>query len=462
MKRCIVIPLVAFAALSLGIMSGQTPRTVKTDKGPRATGLLQLAANGVAYLVPITIMIDGRFYDASAYKASPVPMALATETVYEAVQTGVPQGLFTVTGALKRPDGWVGEGRWKSQAEIAEAEAKQKAAAAANAAKKKENDTNANKPPTLRRGTTGKSDADIPTAAPPATVPAATPPPTVAPAPTRQSSATASATTETSPNQNEDDKPTLRRGKPMAKSDSVSTEESSAKSPIAGSSEKSLIKARNPTSTSAIQFVPAISDAAGPDMRPYKMNFSATEETELRNKMLAMAADEVRARAAVLASPQAFASRQASKVSKAAKSPQPTFGHVQFRAFDLSNSNEPVLILTAEAVMPGPVSKTIRDSQRADTTMGSMEYSITLVARNDIYGDLHKALANVTDPQHLDVVARLELIDAVDVDGDGRGELLFRQVSNAGSAFVVYRVIGYQLWPLFQGAIQGIAGNTGL
>jgi hypothetical protein len=45
----------------------------------------------------------------------------------------------------------------------------------------------------------------------------------------------------------------------------------------------------------------------------------------------------------------------------------------------------------------------------------------------------------------------MELIDAVDADGDGRGELLFRQISDAGRAFVLYRVIGDRLWPLFQG-----------
>ncbi len=73
------------------------------------------------------------------------------------------------------------------------------------------------------------------------------------------------------------------------------------------------------------------------------------------------------------------------------------------------------------------------------------------MARDDIYGDLHKVLASVTDTNHFDVLSKLELIDAVDADGDGRGELLFRQVSDAGSAFVLYRVIGDQLWPLFQG-----------
>ena len=115
----------------------------------------------------------------------------------------------------------------------------------------------------------------------------------------------------------------------------------------------------------------------------------------------------------------------------------PQFQDVQLRVFDLSNTNEPVLVLTANAQLP---------SGHSDLT-----YMIALVARQDIYGDLHKAFAQTADSQHLDVVPKYELIDAVDADGDGRGELLFRLTSDAGPAFAVYRVIGDQLWPLFEG-----------
>jgi len=157
----------------------------------------------------------------------------------------------------------------------------------------------------------------------------------------------------------------------------------------------------------------------------------------LRNKMLALAAEEVRTWAA---QPEATGAHPAPRAAKKAKPPQPTFEDVQLHAFDLSNSNEPVLVLTAKARMPA------RPNAASD-----LQYIITLVARDDIYGDLHKAFASVTDSGHFDVLSRLELIDAVDADGDGRGELLFRQVSDAGSAFVLYRVIGDRLWPLFQG-----------
>ena len=79
--------------------------------------LLQLTAAGKATLIPVAILIDGKFYDASEYKADPVPMALDSGTVYEAEESGDSLGLFTVSGALhsKSPgeaQPWVGAGTY--------------------------------------------------------------------------------------------------------------------------------------------------------------------------------------------------------------------------------------------------------------------------------------------------------------------------------------------------------------
>ena len=210
-----------------------------------------------------------------------------------------------------------------------------------------------------------------------------------------------------------------------------------------------------PASSDAIQMVPAVSDAHGPDARPYTYILKADEELHLRQKILALAAVEVRARDEKLASattgvkqPAAQPAKPASK-NKTVKPPQPglpdvQFEDVQLRVFDLFSSNEPELVLMAKARMP----------QSKESAVPERQYLVTVVAHEDIYGELHKALTNVTDTQHLDVIPRLDLIDAVDADGDGRGELLFRQVSDAGTAYVIYRVIGDQLWALFQGAPQ--------
>src|SRR5215475_14734772 len=110
-RRAVICALVT---LSIAQIAAQVAKKNKQAKGPRALGLLELSSDGKAHLIPIAIMVNGKFYDAGAYKASPVPLALWSETVYEGEKTGVPQGLFTVGGALQRtPGNWLAEGKWR-------------------------------------------------------------------------------------------------------------------------------------------------------------------------------------------------------------------------------------------------------------------------------------------------------------------------------------------------------------
>src|SRR6202035_5289594 len=174
---------------------------------------------------------------------------------------------------------------------------------------------------------------------------------------------------------------------------------------------------------SQIQLVPAISDSNGPDPLPYTYSMKPEEEEKFRKKMLDIAANEIRARAAAIgasstSSPQAAHTSAQRTKAAAAKPVQPIFEDIQLRVFDLADINEPELVLTANARMPQASHK----NEGANSGSRDLQYMITLVVREDVNGDLHKSLANVTDTQHLDVIPRLELIDAVDVDGDGRGE----------------------------------------
>jgi hypothetical protein len=449
---------------------GQVGRNSKVSKGPRALGLLELAPNGKAHLIPITILIDGKYFDAGAYKAAPVPMALWSETVYEAVRTGVSQGLFTVTGALQRKDAndateWLGEGTWQS-AESLKAKAVKKPEAS------EPRDMNQDEgPPVLRRSSGVKPQTTEAPAAPatPAQTPASPPvaSPNAAPVPAPQTAPVPASTPSpaaASPQEEkaqeeqppeDKDRPTLKRGKPKAApvareeppaAASTKTVAPSAKTATPSAAAKSD---SSPASSAAdqIQLIPAISDSGGPDPLPYAYSLKPEEEQGLRKKMLALAADEVRAHAGQpAASTGASTARASSQRNKgAARKPvQPDFEDVKVRVFDLANINEPELVLTATARMPPGLHET-------ESVSPGPQYMVTLVVREDVNSEFHKALANVTDAQHLDVLPRLELIDAVDVDGDGRGELLFREVSDAGSAFVVYRVIGDRLYPLFQG-----------
>ena len=449
----------------------QAAHPPKTAKGPRALGLLELAPNGKAHLIPITILIDGKYYDGSAYKAAPVPMALWSDTVYEAVLTGVSQGLFTVTGALQRKDGneateWTAEGTWQSASAI---KAKVKKKPVPSVPRGLIEDEG---PPVLRRSGNDKpksTEPSIEPATPPQAAPAssgspgaaspATTPvsPSSTPSPQSQAQAQEDKPGEDQPPEDKD-RPMLKRGTPGA----IAAEQSQN---AAVPSPKTAGRAASPAPTSAaapsgstsgahsetpaasqIQLIPAISDSHGPDLIPYAFNMQPGEEQEFRKKMLAIAADEVRARAGQPASTNGKTSQPAHSSSQRAKAPavQPIFEEVQLRVFDLGNVNEAELVLTAKARMPQP-------SHQKQPANPELQYMITIVARQDVNGDLHKALANITDTQHLDAIPRLELIDAVDVDGDGRGELLFREVSEAGNAFVIYRVIGDRLYALFQG-----------
>ncbi|MGH9567474.1 MAG: hypothetical protein ACRD4I_15940, partial [Candidatus Angelobacter sp.] len=131
-------------------------------------------------------------------------------------------------------------------------------------------------------------------------------------------------------------------------------------------------------------------------------------------------------------------SRASTKSKSTAHIPEPTFQNVKLRVFDLSSSNQALMVLQATAQVTG-----IPEPQQ-----------ITIVARQDLYGELHDALANITDEKHLDVVPQMDLIDVVDADGDGRGELLFRETSDEGRAYSIYRVIGDQLYQLYKSTPQ--------
>ena len=193
-------------------------------------------------------------------------------------------------------------------------------------------------------------------------------------------------------------------------------------------------KAATAAAKAVVQIIPAISDAGGPDPRPYTYEVKPEEEASYRAKMLDLAATEVRARMKTAAPMSAAAKRRAPVASKPS---QPSFDDVQLRIFDLSNSNQPVLVLSAQAHLPGEDMNEPKE--------------ITLVARTNLEGELRRLFFSETDSRHLDVEPRMELIDAVDADGDGRGELLFRRTSDEGSAYGIYRVTADQLWPLYEG-----------
>jgi hypothetical protein len=397
----------------------------KPDTGPRAVGLLKIDAKGRAQLVPVVIRVDGKFYDAGAYKADPVPMALQPETVYEALKSGVSQGLFTTSGAAHALEGWFADGKWRSNAQIEAAKAKAKAEAEKKAQKASEDPINSGPPRLKRPGDASSSQTSSPS-------PATTKSPQT-PAPAATGSAGSAPASSPSPGSSDKNSPVKGSSSKDSSAPEVPDRPALRRQEVSETSHEQT-KDTPEDIKNPIEWITAISDAGGPEPRPYAFQMKPEEEAGFLKKMLAMAGTEVAGRAAALGKDAEPKSKASDKSVRPARAPQ--FQNVQLRVFDLSNTNEPVLILTATATMPS----------RADVV-----FMIALLAREDIYGELHKVSAQLTDNQHLDATPKYEFIDAVDADGDGRAELLFRLTSEAGSAYAIYSVIGDRLWPLFEG-----------
>jgi hypothetical protein len=456
------------AAQGLTTQYGHKPAAIK---GPRALGLVQLSPKGKARFIPIAIMIDGKFYDAGSYKAAPVPMALDFGIIYEGFRSGVSQGVFTITQPGQLNHVWIAEGKWLPAGAIDPNKRKKYSTPVIV-------DDDKNGPPVLHRRSE-KSDSDTgsdskgkdnsnndkgqqkptaaaapsPTTGPPASTPtpsvAATPPATNPPAPaeTPKASAPASAQQDDEPI-GDPNRPRLRRGKPdsTVHSEPFATFDVLPPAASAGTGKPDAKTAKDSAAPSPqIVTIPAISDADGPDPRPYTYDLKPEEEAVYRDKMLDLAATQLGAPAGTAAKEGAPASKKASASKSAGKSAakllKPAFDDVNLRIFDLSNSNEPVLVLSAKTQPP------------AVSATGNVEEprEITLIARTNLEGELQKLFFSQTDSRHLDVAPRMELIDAVDADGDGRGELLFRRTFDDGSAYSIYRVTADGLWPLFEG-----------
>jgi uncharacterized membrane protein YgcG len=483
-------------------LGNQKPRGTE----PRAIAVVQLNG-GKGTLIPVAILINGRFFDASAYKADPVPMALESGTVYELEQGGDSQGLFTVNGALhSKVTGsaypWVGTGNFLAPGKDMPKDTRKAEDVPIGL---KDTDTG-DAPPRLTRqessksGASGSEESSSPgggseksgTASAPSasgggrassgggSSSAGTPAPGSSGGSSRQDSSKPTtpstsdkgdqsgkqqASTQTSPqasagqtsgskppekpstgtssgngSDNNYYRPVLRRGKPTSEAPPDEQDNVVAKK-IA---ETGTTNPSAATGTSGGRVLAAISDSAGPEPSSYKVFWKTGEEDERRGQMIALAQKEVRTYAAELVRDQIPAQptkpkAAAVKGKASTKQAEPVLDNIQFRGFDLWLNNQPVLILTAEARIPGEAgSEGIPES-----------YSVTVVARTDIYGDLQKLYSAVTDKFHLDVTPRLELVDVVDADGDGRGELLFQETTDVGKGYLIYRATADRLWKMF-------------
>jgi len=323
---------------------------------------------GTSVLTPVAIFVEGRFYDAELYQAQPEPLAVDAGVIYDVFKNGDPIGTFNVGGSRQDNGIWYGLGRFEAKKEKS-AEPAKTASPSAAASAPSDDDR-----PRLRRG------------------PAPPPPPK-------------QQTDEVLNNIDRDpERPTLRR---------QTAEERKAKAAAAAPAKDFV--------PPAMHMAVAISDAGGPEARPFTFREKAGELDQLRGQMEKLARGELDK---LRKTPKPPANKQASGRRERFNSPTPLpsleLQNPTFGVFDVNGNNAPILVYSAAAMVDG------------------LKRYITVAAWEEIDESLRKVFAQITDDRHLDVYPRLEVIDAVDARGNNRGELLFRAFGDRGNHFALY------------------------
>jgi hypothetical protein len=195
--------------------------------------------------------------------------------------------------------------------------------------------------------------------------------------------------------------------------------------------------------------VVAVSDASAKDQEAFRFKWTDDEKRELSAKMSVIAQKEVdaflksigRAPVGGTAAAPARTARAAKPAQAAPAAPKSQFaeGESQVTGLDLAHNNSATVVFTGR--------------ERLSSQPGAQQVFVTVVARVDLEGNPRKLFANVTTSDRLDATPWLEFIDAIDADGDGRGELLFRRVRDVGSEFAIYHVGVDELAEMFHGGV---------
>lgn len=461
----------------LALMGAAAPYQKRTPHKLRATAVIELVtAPGGAVstrVIPVTILADGSFRDASIYESRPRPLALDNGVVYEAQKTGVPVGYVTITSGSNTPEGWIAQGKWQPAGQ-GQARTAPKPAAASPAGsderpilhREGENPQPTSTPapsqtqsapsddrPVLHRGggdnpspqptpvpapdetqTSSPSDSDRPVlhrsgGDSPASQPTAP-----------QQTSQPAAQPDDEPPPDDPNRPVLRRRKPPAAPEREVTPPATSRAPAAKPTpSQSVTIPSPPLNTPGTQMLVAVSDAQSGDTRSYEFHWKPGEQAQIEAKMRKLALAQL--------------------PGEGAQTNEHALTNVVIRSFDLDLSNDAVVVITTE--VPGgylsPAGKPARPSAGTKAEGGKfVSRYVAVIARVDIDGNPQKLAASVTDSSRLDVAPRLELVDAVDVDGDGLAELMFREYDFDQKSFIIYGVGHGTVTKVFEGASEPI------
>ena len=369
----------------------------------RATAVVEVTTDSAGivatHVFPVAILDEGSFHDASIYKSAPQPMALDNGIVYEAQKDGIPVGYATILSSTNNK-GWTALGKWQ----VADQPKKAQAPAPV---------TTGNDRPIIHRG-----DAT------PSATPASTPAPGTSGSTSTSSASAPSSDSSSAPE--DADRPVLRRRSPPQPETASTPQPSPTPSAQPPAEGLPVPRTKLPVITSGTKTFVAVSDNDPADVRSFAFKWKPGEEQQMETKMRKLALAQL---------PRENAQLNTNSLQ-----------NVVMRSFDLDLSNDAVIVLSAE--IPGSY---LAPGDKSAPGKFVSRY-VTVIARVDFEGVPQKLASSVTDSSRLDVAPRLELIDAVDVDGDGLAELLFREYSFDEKSFIIYGIGRSTVTKVFEGA----------
>lgn len=443
MATCLAV-LPAFAQYP-----GQVKPNAKSGPDLRAVAVIEWTGDlrhpKASRVIPISVWDGTTLQDAGIYLARPEPLALQGETEYVLQKDGRQDGLFDIQDAANQGGTWIGFGKWKplprgpSPAELARERASIKI-----------DDAGDDEPILHRKYHPGDSKAGSKTAG--------------------KAGSNASAPDPDRPHLGSDDdsgSSTAANGAPPPDPD---------RPRLTADDNASAAKPRTPQGgddQAHVSDLPNISDPdrprlaygrpagyQGPDLKPAVMGLPPDMRQQVAvsdlNKIqdhpwdytwanpddalkMKTALEQIARKDLGLNQPPppvTKSSRTSSTRHKAAPpppSPAPVpFEDEQFRVLELTYGSGATMVFSAHT-----------------KGAGGGEKFITLIAQPDLYGGVIVLYKNMTDAGHLDVTPRMRLVDAVDAEGDNRGELLFELRGKVQREFALFRVVRGQAAQIF-------------
>ncbi|MBT9331719.1 hypothetical protein [Paracidobacterium acidisoli] len=424
--------------------------TTQTDNQPhlRATGVYEytgdLTSPKASRLIPIAVWDGTRFQPGGLYLAQPAPLAVEAGTLYELQTAGQRKGLFDIREAEDVGGSWIGVGVFQKEKPPQPPKLR-----ASKHLPQVVKDYDPDKPHFAHlpsdegpgsagssgsAGNSGKSTSGS----------AASAPPIDPDRPTLHKRSSSGDDTSTAsgnapapqvPVDVDPDRPTLHK-----RSDAGSAAASSrADAPPVDPSRPRLAYGR-PETTEAIdkpdaltgtpsgmEQIVAVSDPQPGEPHPFAYSWPDPSDITKTQTALETIASKALAPPAPPAPKTKLAPRSTTRARTvhrpAAPPASPGLTNEEFHAYELAYGAGATFVFSAEKKTPD----------------GSMKY-ITLIAKPDFSGNPQVMLQHITSDKELEFNPRMQLVDAVDADGDHRAELIFELRGKSDRQFAIYRV----------------------